>query len=123
MERRDNEKNEILNILIKNSIITSRQFSIIYNKLNKQEPIKDITSGAYYRQIKQCREKIKEILYSIILLSIYGAIDKNSVLILEKTIEQIESIVVTNEQKNLSHENINNVISLIDQIVARCIRI
>ncbi len=123
MKSKENKKNEILDILIENSIITQRQISIIYNKVSMQEPMKNITSGAYYRQIKQCRQKIKEILYSIILLSISGAIDKDSVLILKKTIEQIESLVVTNEQDSLSHKSIVDVILLIDQIITKCIHI
>lgn len=123
MKSNENKKNEILETLIENSIITRRQISIIYNKVSRQEPMKNISSGAYYRQIKQCRQKIKEILYSIILLSISGAIDKDSVLILKKTIDQIESLVVTNEQNSLSYESFKDVILLVDQIITRCIHI
>lgn len=123
MDNNEYKINEILDNFIQNSTITKRQLSIIYNKLNMHGPMKNISSGAYYRQIKQCREKTKGILYSIILLNLYGAIDKDTISVLKKTVEQIEDIVVTNNEKKLSQENIMNVISLIEQIVDKCVTI
>ncbi|NOJ29642.1 MAG: hypothetical protein DA328_05680 [Nitrososphaeraceae archaeon] len=123
MDNNEYKINEILDNFIQNSTITKRQLSIIYNKLNMHGPMKNISSGAYYRQIKQCREKTKGILYSIILLNLYGAIDKDTISVLKKTVEQIEDVVVTNNEKKLSQENIMNVISLIEQIVDKCVTI
>ena len=123
MDNNENKINEILDNFIQNSTITKRQLSIIYNKLNMRGPMKNISSGAYYRQIKQCREKTKGILYSIILLGLCGAIDKDTILVLKKTVEQIEDVVVTNNEKKLSQEDIMNVILLIEQIVNKCITI
>lgn len=123
MDNNENKINEILDNFIQNSTITKRQLSIIYNKLNMRGPMKNISSGAYYRQIKQCREKTKGILYSIILLGLCGAIDKDTISVLKKTVEQIEDVVVTNNEKKLSQENSRNVILLIEQIVNKCITI
>jgi len=123
MDSNENKINEILDNFIQNSTITKRQLSIIYNKLNMRGPMKNISSGAYYRQIKQCREKTKGILYSIILLGLCGAIDKETISVLKKTVEQIEDVVVTNNEKKLSQENIRNVILLIEHIVNKCITI
>lgn len=123
MDNNENKINEILDNFIQNSTITKRQLSIIYNKLNMHGPMKNISSGAYYRQIKQCREKTKGILYSIILLGLCGAIDKDTISVLKKTVEQIEDVVVTDNEKKLSQEDIMNVILLIEQIVNKCITI
>lgn len=123
MDNNENKINEILDNFIQNSTITKRQLSIIYNKLNMHGPMKNISSGAYYRQIKQCREKTKGILYSLILLGLCGAIDKDTISVLKKTVEQIEEVVMTNNEKKLSQENIMNVILLIEQIVNKCITI
>ena len=76
--------------IIENSLFTKRQFSIILKRLNMMDFPEDISSGAYYRQIKQCRRKILRILYSIIMLKYIEAIDSQTFDVLSRLSTQIE---------------------------------
>jgi hypothetical protein len=72
------------------SIFTDRQISIIYNRIIKQSSHENISAGAYYRQVKQCRIKIKSVLYSILLLRLSGALDRDSMITLDKIALQLD---------------------------------
>ena len=75
--------------IMENSLFTERQYSIILKGLNKMDFEENIT-GAYYRQIKQCRRKIIRILYSIIMLKYIGAIDPQTLDVLSRLSIQID---------------------------------
>ena len=72
------------------SLFTDRQISIIYNRIIKQSSHENISAGAYYRQVKQCRIKIKSVLYSILLLRLCGALDREAMITLDKIALQLE---------------------------------
>ena len=72
------------------SLFTDRQISIIYNRIIKQSSRENISAGAYYRQVKQCRIKIKSVLYSILLLRLCGALDREAMITLDKTALQLD---------------------------------
>ncbi len=72
------------------SLFTDRQISIIYNRVIKQSSRENISAGAYYRQVKQCRIKIKSILYSILLLRLSGALDRDAMITLDKIALQLD---------------------------------
>ena len=55
MENNNLSYSVFLNHFIANSIFTEKQTSIIYNKVLKSKPSKNMTSGAYYRQLGQSR--------------------------------------------------------------------
>jgi hypothetical protein len=74
--------NEIYNNILGNSLFTERQTYIIYKRLTKKNVI-GISRGAYYRQLRQCRHKVVSILYSILLLENIGAIDHQSLSVLQ----------------------------------------
>jgi hypothetical protein len=75
--------NEIYKNILGNSLFTERQTYIIYKRLANKKNVVGISRGAYYRQIRQCRHKIVSILYSILLLEYIGAIDHQSLSVLQ----------------------------------------
>lgn len=72
------------------SLFTDHQISIIYNRIIKQSSRENISAGAYYRQVKQCRIKIKSVLYSILLLRLCGALDREAMITLDKVALQLD---------------------------------
>ena len=96
------EFNDLLNILIKKNLFTKKQISIIYNKFNN--PISNVSknnlsAGAYYRQIKQCRKKYDQLIYTLVLFRLLNFIDNG-------TMETIQSIITQLEK--ISHNDINH---------------
>ena len=96
------EFNDLLNILIKKNLFTKKQISIIYNKFNN--PISNrsknnLSAGAYYRQIKQCRKKYDQLIYTLVLFRLLNFIDNS-------TMETIQSIITQLEK--ISHNDINH---------------
>ena len=60
--------NNIIQGLIRKSLFTERQIEIMLNQ-QSMEPTKiNISRGAYYRQVSQCKEKLKQYYYTAILL-------------------------------------------------------
>ena len=76
--------------LQRKSSFTDRQLSIIYNRMANHSTLENISAGAYYRQLKQCRTKIKSLLYSILLLRLCGALDGESIITLDKIALQLD---------------------------------
>ena len=76
--------------LQRKSSFTDRQLSIIYNRVAKHSSRENISAGAYYRQLKQCRTKIKSLLYSILLLRLCGALDGEAIITLDKIALQLD---------------------------------
>lgn len=94
-----------LSTLVKNSILTPRQVSIIYKKLDKGKLPIGISEGAYYRQVKQCKDKIRQIIYSIILLRLMEVLDDRTFIILEQLNAQFAQIsLICEQQSDISQE-------------------
>jgi hypothetical protein len=81
--------NEIYKNILGNSLFTERQTYIIYKRLANKKNVVGISRGAYYRQIRQCRHKVVSILYSILLLEYIGAIDHQSLSVLQALSEKL----------------------------------
>ena len=81
--------NEIYKNILGNSLFTERQTYIIYKRLANKKNVVGISRGAYYRQIRQCRHKVVSILYSILLLEYIGAIDHQSLSVLQTLSEKL----------------------------------
>ncbi len=90
VEGQSSKFSNLYNEILKRSLFTDRQISIIYNRTVKQSARENISAGAYYRQLKQCRLKIKSVLYSILLLRLNGALDDQTLNILDKIALQLE---------------------------------
>ena len=88
----DSKSNNLYNEILLKSLFTSRQLSIIYKRAAKQSSRENISPGAYYRQLKQCRLKIKSVLYSVLLLRLCGALDNQAINTLEKIAVQLDVI-------------------------------
>jgi hypothetical protein len=86
----NSKSNNFLVEIQRKSSFTDRQLSIIYNRMAKHSSRENISAGAYYRQLKQCRTKIKSLLYSILLLRLCGALDGEAIITLDKIALQLD---------------------------------
>jgi hypothetical protein len=105
--------------LLANSLFTPRQLSIISKRLQGDGKTERISSGAYYRQVKQCRKKVLSVLYSMILLQSAGVVELEASTILSKLAEQLAVIFASESSDVMSRLNVNDVISVIDEMVKR----
>lgn len=98
----DLEFNNLLNILIEKNLFTTRQISIIYNKFNNKTSSiskNKLSAGAYYRQIKQCRKKYDQLIYTLVVFRLLNFLD-------DSTMETIQSIIT--QLQKISHNEINH---------------
>ena len=101
-EKVDLEFNNLLKILIEKNLFTIRQISIIYNKFNNKTSSiskNKLSAGAYYRQIKQCRKKYDQLIYTLVVFRLLNFID-------DSTMETIQSIIT--QLQKISHNEINH---------------
>jgi hypothetical protein len=112
--------NNIYAHLVANSLFTPRQLSIISKKLQDAKPMQEISSGAYYRQVKQCRDKVNAVLYSMILLQSTGIVQPEASSALGRLAEQLGVIFASEGSSDVaSRLSVGDVISVIDQLVKR----
>ena len=117
-EAQSNSYNVYTHIIV-NSLFTKKQIDIISKRLNNAERPKNMTSGAYYRQIKQCREKVRRLLYSLLLLRSLALIDNQTFLAIERISEQL-SVIFGNKSSDISEVFQNHsVIFTIDELIKR----
>jgi len=110
----------LLNHFIANSILTKKQTSIIYNKMLKAKPMDNMTSGAYYRQLRQCRDKTRKVVYTLLLLRLLNAIDIEAFPVLDQVNSQLN--VISNKQTEvIDATSLNDVISLIDNVIRKLV--
>ena len=117
METHNNNFDSILKLFVANSLFTDRQINIILKRKKGNTPIENISSGAYYRQIKQCKNKIIRLYYSIILLSIVDIIDLNTIASLSKIVEQIKELKAYNDSDSSQTLRVTEVMSVINKII------
>jgi GH15 family glucan-1,4-alpha-glucosidase len=118
----DLEFNDLFNALIEKNLFTKKQISIIYNKFNT--PVSNISknglsAGAYYRQIKQCRKKYDQLIYTLVLFRLLNFIDNSTIETIESIIKQLEKI----SQQDIHHNSTvlvpNEVIIVIEKIISK----
>jgi hypothetical protein len=119
MEQQEYNFNSFYRYIIANSLFTTRQIDIISRRLQNRGTIENISSGAYYRQVKQSRTKIVRLLYSIILLKSVGVLDQETFFAIEKMASQIRVML---DQKT-SDSRAESVISVIEQLVKRMCKV
>jgi hypothetical protein len=112
----------ILNHFVINSILTEKQTSIIYNKIMKSKPSKKMTSGAYYRQLGQCRTKIRKIVYTLLLLRLFSVLDVGTFSVLDQLNNQL-NVMLNKRSDEIDTATLNNVISLVDDVIAKLVLI
>jgi hypothetical protein len=106
--------------LVANSLFTPRQLSIISKKLQGGGTTEKISSGAYYRQVKQCRKKVTSILYSMILLQSMGIVQLEASSTLSKLAEHLAVIFASESSSYVTTRlNVEDVISVINEVIKR----
>ena len=116
------EFNELLNRLIKKNLFTKKQISIIYNKFNN--PISNVSknnlsAGAYYRQIKQCRKKYDQLIYTLVLFRLLNFIDNSTMETIQSIITQLEKISHNDLNHNSTKIVPNDIIIVIEKIMKK----
>ena len=99
--------------IIKKSLFTDRQISIIYKRVTNHSTVENISRGAYYRQLKHCRLKIKAALYSILLLRLCGALDNQAMIALERIATQLDVISQASQPSDFSGDRMGNDVALV----------
>ncbi len=122
MENSNLNYTSILNHFVVNSILTEKQTSIIYNKIMKSKPSKKMTSGAYYRQLGQCKMKIRKIVYTLLLLRLFSVLDVGTFSVLDQLNNQL-NVMLDKPSDEIDTTTLSNVISLVDDVIAKLILI
>lgn len=122
MENSNLNNTSILNHFVVNSILTEKQTSIIYNKIMKSKPSKKMTSGAYYRQLGQCRTKIRKIVYTLLLLRLFSVLDVGTFSVLDQLNNQL-NVMLNKRSDEIDTTTLSNVISLVDDVIAKLVLI
>jgi len=122
MENDDLNYTVFLNHFIINSIFTQKQISIIYNKMLKGKPTQNMTSGAYYRQLGQCRNKIRKAFYTLLLLRLLNVIDTETFSALDQLNNQ-SNVILKKQSDEIDVASLDNVIVLIDSVIRKLVLI
>ena len=102
-----------------NSLFTPRQLSIILNQVKGGGKPENISSGAYYRQVKQCRKKINSVLYSMVLLQSFGIVRAETSVTLSKLAEQLAVIFASESSDTTPKTKAEDVIYVINEVIKR----
>jgi hypothetical protein len=122
MENKILSYSEFLTHFIANSIFTEKQTSIIYNKVSRSKPSKKMTSGAYYRQLGQCRTKTRKVVYTLLLLRLLSVVDTETCSVLDKLNNQL-NVMLNESSDEIDATALNNVISLLDNVISKLVLI
>jgi len=122
MENNDLNYTVFLKHFIVNSIFTEKQISIIYNKMSKGKPNQNMTSGAYYRQLGQCRTKIRKAVYTLLLLRLLNVVDTETFSTLDQLNNQ-SNVILKKQSDGIDVASLNNVIFLIDNVIRKLVLI
>lgn len=114
-----NNSNALLDQIIANSTFTAKQISIISKRLSGPGKANAMTSGSYYRQVRQCREKTIAVLYSYILLELTGAITPETSAALAKITSQLRVILGSENRDIVIQSRSDDVISVINHVIQR----
>ena len=117
MSATDSHFNDLLKHIVKNSLFTDRQLYIISKVKEKQKLLDSISSGAYYRQVRQCKNKIFGIVYSIMLLKIINILDEQAFNTINELSDRLARI--SQSDSDLIRDiDITTVIFKMDQLVS-----
>jgi hypothetical protein len=115
----DSNSNKLLIDIIANSLFTPRQMSIISKRLQGAGKPPNMTSGAYYRQVKQCRDKAVAAMYSVILLQSSGALAPEALSAMARLADQLSVIFASEGSDIFDQTRMQNVMSVMDTLVKR----
>lgn len=121
MEDNDYVDNSVFLRLIENSIFTEKQIQIIYNISKKEKRPFNISSGAYFREVKQSKSKIYKLIYSIILLELLNILDHNQLLIMTSIVEQLKQL--QNNHKDYHMKDLKPVMNVIEEMIIKLVKL
>ena len=119
MVEQETNFNKVYEDIITKSFFTERQIYIISKRLINKNKLEDISSGAYYRQLKQCQDKVISLLYSILLLRAIRVVDEQTLSIIDGLADQIAVMLSTKNSDVRFRENKQSVMSVLEQIIKR----
>ncbi|HEY7506279.1 MAG TPA: hypothetical protein VH621_01610 [Nitrososphaera sp.] len=119
MAATDSNSIKVFRELVANSLFTEKQISIISKRMQGAARPDNMTSGAYYRQVRQCKEKVRALLYSMILLQSTGVIPPDGIVTLSRFGEQIGVIFASRARDVVTLEPITDITSVLNQLVKR----
>ncbi|MFZ0655099.1 MAG: hypothetical protein WAM19_00475 [Nitrososphaeraceae archaeon] len=122
MENDNLNYTSIFNHFIENSIFTKKQTSIISNKVLHEKPTRNISAGAYYRQLGQCRNKVKRTVYTLLLLRLLNVVDVETFAILNQLNDQL-NVILDKPSDEIDNSTLSNVISLMDNVIRKLVLI
>jgi hypothetical protein len=111
--------NNLFGYLVANSLFTPHQISIISKRLQGSGKPENISSGAYWRQVRQCREKVMAVLYSAILLQSTGVLQPEALSALSRMAEQLGVMFASEGSDVPLQARTADVISVIEQLLKR----
>jgi hypothetical protein len=120
MENNNLNYTSIFNHFIENSIFTKKQTSIIYNKVLHEKRAGNISAGAYYRQLGQCRNKVKRAVYTLLLLRLLNVVDLETFAILNQLNDQLD-VILNKPSDGIDNSTLDNVISLMDNVIRKLV--
>lgn len=109
------KNNEILNFIIERSLFTSKQFDIISKRSRGEYPVQQRSRGAYYRLLKQSRDKLSGLIYSILLLQLAGLLDEQTKNVLDRLVKQ----VAVTQSSDIDEQVARDVIRVMEEVVRR----
>jgi hypothetical protein len=107
--------NEILNVIIERSLFTSKQFDIISKRTRGEHSVQQRTRGAYYRLLKQSRDKLSGLIYSLLLLQLAGLLDEQTRNVLDRLAKQ----VAVTQSSDIDEQVARDVIHVMEELVRR----
>jgi hypothetical protein len=119
MVEQETNFNTVYEDIITKSFFTERQIYIISKRLINKNKLENISSGAYYRQLKQCQDKVISLLYSILLLRAIRVVDEQTLSIIDGLADQIAVMLSTKNSDVRFRENKQSVMSVLEQIIKR----
>jgi len=93
MNMSDSKKfNNVIREIIQKSLFTERQIEIMLNQ-RSSKPVKlNVSKGAYYRQVSQCKDKLKSYFHTAVLLEGLGITSADDFNITSQIAQQISQI-------------------------------
>jgi hypothetical protein len=121
VEDNDYLNNSLFLNLVENSIFTRKQIQIIYITSRKAKRLMNISSGAYYREVKQSKSKIYKLIYSLILLELLNVIDHDQLILMTSIVEQLKEL--QKNHKDYHTKDLQPIVNVIEEMILRSVRL
>jgi len=111
----DGNFSNIIRQIIKNSLFTERQIEIILKRRSLGGYQFNISKGAFYRQVGQCKDKLQALYYTWILLRAMDVIRVEDMDVINRLSEQVSVI----KSSDVFPEREEEVMSVIQELLDR----